>query len=166
MLLTVPSLPAALLMSNIVYTLHRYQFDTPFEKELKQEVFKIVRRGREFGTFGWHFRAVCYVTLYVTCLYFWIKETSFVLGALFGLVHALIGLNVQHDGECIPCRDVNDPQAVSYFQPTALTNTNFLTANHGAASRKPFINDFYGFGVDAIGGSKWLWMEQHWFHHA
>jgi fatty acid desaturase (delta-4 desaturase) len=49
---------------------------------------------------------------------------------------ALIGLNVQHD------------------------------ANHGAASRTVWINDVLGLGADLIGGSKWLWMQKHWTHHA
>ena len=40
-----------------------YKFDTPFEREIKKEVFKIVRRGREFGTWGWHIRAVFYCAL-------------------------------------------------------------------------------------------------------
>ncbi|KAI2512662.1 desaturase [Fragilaria crotonensis] len=116
---------------------NEYQFDTPFERELKQEVFKIVKRGQEFGTMGYMARATFYIALYLTCLYYWItQESTLTLAAIFGIAHALIGLNVQHD------------------------------ANHGAASRKPFINDLLGFGVDLIGGSKWLWMEQHWTHHA
>jgi len=49
---------------------------------------------------------------------------------------ASIGLNVQHD------------------------------ANHGAASRKAWVNDLLGFGADMIGGCKWNWMCQHWTHHA
>lgn len=114
-----------------------YKFDTPFERELKQEVFKIVKRGKDFGTPGYFFRAACYITLYFTCLYFWITQPStFLLAGIFGLAKALIGLNVQHD------------------------------ANHGAASRNPAVNDALGFGVDLIGGSKWLWMQQHWTHHA
>ena len=114
-----------------------YEFDTPFEKELKSEVFKIVKRGQEFGTNGYIARAIAYIFLYFSCLYLWIThESTWTLAITFGLAHALIGLNVQHD------------------------------ANHGAASRKPFINDLLGFGVDLIGGSKWLWMQQHWTHHA
>jgi fatty acid desaturase (delta-4 desaturase) len=116
---------------------YEYQFDTPFERELKQEVFKIVKRGQEFGTYGYMARAIFYIGLYLTCLHHWItQESTLMLAAVFGIAHALIGLNVQHD------------------------------ANHGAASRRPFINDLLGFGVDIIGGSKWLWMEQHWTHHA
>lgn len=41
-----------------------YEFDTPFERELKQEVFKIVPRGKEFGTPGYFARAIFYVALY------------------------------------------------------------------------------------------------------
>ncbi len=54
----------------------------------------------------------------------------------FGVSQALIGLNVQHD------------------------------ANHGAMSKKSWVNDLFGFGADAIGGCKWNWMSQHWTHHA
>ena len=116
---------------------NEYQFDTAFEKELKQEVFKIVKQGKEFGTPGYFARAFFYIASYFLCLYLWITQAStWTLAAIFGLVHALIGLNVQHD------------------------------ANHGAATKTPFFNDLLGFGVDLIGGSKWLWMEQHWTHHA
>jgi fatty acid desaturase (delta-4 desaturase) len=58
------------------------------------------------------------------------------LALALGVSQAFIGLNVQHD------------------------------ANHGAASRKPWVNDILGFGADFIGGSKWTWMEQHWTHHS
>jgi hypothetical protein len=49
---------------------------------------------------------------------------------------ASIGLNVQHD------------------------------ANHGAVSPNPFWNELLGFGADLIGGCKYLWLQQHWTHHA
>ncbi len=49
---------------------------------------------------------------------------------------AMIGLNVQHD------------------------------ANHGAASKYPAINGFFGYFADAIGGSRILWCQQHWTHHS
>lgn len=58
------------------------------------------------------------------------------LAVVYGVSQALIGMNVQHD------------------------------ANHGAASRQPWVNDLLGLGADWIGGSKWLWQEQHWTHHA
>mmetsp|Transcript_21435 Transcript_21435/g.35487 ORF Transcript_21435/g.35487 Transcript_21435/m.35487 type:complete len:460 (-) Transcript_21435:107-1486(-) len=114
-----------------------YKFDTEFEREIKREVFKIVRRGQEFGTYGWFFRCFCYVALFFGLQYLWVVSGSTVpLAIAYGVSQALIGLNVQHD------------------------------ANHGACSKKPWINDYLGLGADFIGGSKWLWMEQHWTHHS
>ena len=57
------------------------------------------------------------------------------MAILYGISQAWIGLCVQHD------------------------------ANHGASSKQPWINELLGFGADLIGGSKWLWLEQHWTHH-
>ena len=116
----------------------RYKFDTPFANEVKKEVFKIVHRGREFATPGYLLRAVFYVSLYAVLQYTWITQgSSWKLAMLYGVAQALIGLNVQHDG------------------------------NHGAVSGKyPWMNNLLGLGADFIGGSKWLWMEQHWTHHA
>jgi fatty acid desaturase (delta-4 desaturase) len=115
-----------------------YIFDTPFEREIKREVFKIVRRGREFGTTGYLCRVAFYVSLMATLNYFWTTATptTLKLAVAFGVAQALIGLNVQHD------------------------------ANHGATSKKPWVNDILGFGADMIGGCKWNWMQQHWTHHA
>jgi fatty acid desaturase (delta-4 desaturase) len=113
-----------------------YKFDTPFEREIKQEVFKIVRRGREFGTNGWFFRAICYCTLFLFLQYQFAVGATWAIAIAFGVSQAAIGMNVQHD------------------------------ANHGACSKRPWVNDFFGIFADLIGGSKWLWMEQHWTHHA
>jgi len=114
-----------------------YVFDTPFEREMKREVFKIVRRGREFGTPGYLFRAFTYIGIMTFLQYMWVTQgPTWTLALLLGISQASIGLNVQHD------------------------------ANHGAASKRPWVNDLLGFGADFIGGSKWLWMEQHWTHHA
>jgi len=115
----------------------QYAFDTPFEREVKSEVFKIVGRGREYGTWGYFARAFFYMSLMAYLQYLWVTQgASWMLALVFGIVQASIGLNVQHD------------------------------ANHGAASKKPWVNDLLGLGADFIGGSKWLWMQQHWTHHA
>jgi fatty acid desaturase (delta-4 desaturase) len=63
-------------------------------------------------------------------------ESGVVIAIAFGIAQAFIGLNVQHD------------------------------ANHGAASKRPWVNDLLGFGTDLIGSNKWNWMAQHWTHHA
>ena len=114
-----------------------YKFDTPFEKEIKAAVSKIVKRGEQFGTWGYLLRAAFYITLFATLQYLWVTTGSTpTLAFALGAAGALIGLNVQHD------------------------------ANHGAASPRPWVNELLGFGADAIGGSKYTWIEQHWTHHA
>jgi acyl-lipid (7-3)-desaturase (Delta-4 desaturase) len=116
----------------------RYKFDTPFERDIKKEVFQIVHRGQEFATYGYLFRAVMYMALYGYFQYQWLQQGPTTrLAILYGIAQAMIGMNVQHD------------------------------ANHGAISSKyNWMNDLLGFGADCIGGSKWLWIEQHWTHHA
>jgi hypothetical protein len=65
----------------------RFKFDTPFEREIKQEVFKIVRRGREFGTPGYLFRVFLYVTFYFVSEALWVsKGSSITLAIILGLV--------------------------------------------------------------------------------
>jgi fatty acid desaturase (delta-4 desaturase) len=118
-------------------TTHRYKFETPFERDIKKEVFKIVRRGREFGTPGFYLRALFYVSLFFALQHLWVtKGSSFTLAVAYGISQAFIGLSVQHD------------------------------ANHGAVSKRRWINELLGFGIDFIGGNKWIWLEQHWTHHA
>lgn len=112
-----------------------YKWDSPFEREIKQEVFKIVRRGKEFGTVGYFCRAAFYLVLFFYLQYLWMQKSSYTLAIVYGISMGLIGLNVQHD------------------------------ANHGAASKKVWVNDLLGLGADLIGGCKWLWMEKHWTHH-
>ena len=81
-----------------MFITHRYKFDTPFERELKKEVFKVVNRGKEFGTFGWFFRAFFYVSAFAYLQYLWITQgTSWQLSIVYGVSQALIGMNVQHD---------------------------------------------------------------------
>jgi fatty acid desaturase (delta-4 desaturase) len=119
-----------------------YSFDSDFGKEMKREVFQIVRRGQEFGTVGYFFRAFLYIAFFVAVVYRWTFQTgpSYALAVVFGLAKALIGLNVQHD------------------------------ANHGAAAppgrKNVWINDLLGWGADLIGGCKYLWIQKHWTHHA
>jgi fatty acid desaturase (delta-4 desaturase) len=125
------------LVGKVTDWVKEYEFDTEFEREVKREVFKIVRRGREFGTPGYFVRAFFYISLLIVLQALWVvKGSSWQLAVALGVSQALIGLNVQHDG------------------------------NHGAVSRNPFWNDLFGFGADFIGGNKWTWMEQHWTHHS
>jgi fatty acid desaturase (delta-4 desaturase) len=96
-----------------------------------------VKRGNEIGTPEFMGRAIAYVLFMSYCQFLWTtRGASFGLGLAFGVAHALIGMNVQHD------------------------------ANHGAASKIPWLNDLMGFGADSIGGQKWNWFQQHWTHHS
>ena len=114
-----------------------YKFDTPFERDLKREVFKIVGRTKGFGTLGWYFRMSFYLCIFFYLQYMWVKHgSSWKLAILYGISQAMIGLNVQHD------------------------------ANHGSISRRPWVNEFFGLCADLIGSNKWLWQAQHWTHHA
>lgn len=114
-----------------------YTFNSEFEKELKEEVKKVVLPHKMYATSGFRYRVLLYCLNYVILMYYYvIYGANFKLCTLLGIAEALIGLNVQHD------------------------------ANHGAISRKPFWNDILGYGADLIGGNKYLWLQQHWTHHA
>lgn len=119
---------------------HRFQFGSPFERELKREVLRLVPRDRQGATLGWWFRCLCYGAGFAYLQYHWIVDGgsySWRLAVLFGVSKALVGMNIQHD------------------------------ANHGALSmRHSWINDWIGYATDMIGGNKVLWQEQHWMHHA
>jgi fatty acid desaturase (delta-4 desaturase) len=126
-----------------------YDFDTPFAMELRREVYRIVsagignnnqsRRGAGHqATYGWILRACFYMAFFFYCQYRWMThaQRSISWAILYGISKAWIGLNVQHD------------------------------ANHGAVSWKyPWINRILGIGADLIGGSQWIWIQQHWTHH-
>jgi len=89
------------------------------------------RSPQDFGTNGWFFRAAFYIVFHCIWQFGWVANGSSVtLAILLGLSQAFIGLNVQHD------------------------------ANHGASSKKPWVNEVLGFGADFIGGSKYSWIEQ------
>eukprot|EP00283_Hemiselmis_rufescens_P002090 CAMPEP_0173468700 /NCGR_PEP_ID=MMETSP1357-20121228/76986_1 /TAXON_ID=77926 /ORGANISM="Hemiselmis rufescens, Strain PCC563" /LENGTH=445 /DNA_ID=CAMNT_0014436925 /DNA_START=41 /DNA_END=1378 /DNA_ORIENTATION=- len=114
-----------------------YTFGSEFEKDLIASVAKVVKPSQRFATFGFWFRCAFYVSLYALLTYFYVSQgSSITLCILIGMSQASIGLNVQHD------------------------------ANHGAVSPTAFWNDFLGFGADMIGGCKYLWLQQHWTHHA
>ncbi|EKX38201.1 hypothetical protein GUITHDRAFT_89468 [Guillardia theta CCMP2712] len=114
-----------------------YSFGSKFEKDLIEAVGKVVKPNQRFATPGFCMRLVFYISLYSVLMYSYVVYgSSWLLCAALGVSQALIGLNVQHD------------------------------ANHGAISRFPVVNEILGFGADLIGGSKYLWLQQHWTHHA
>jgi fatty acid desaturase (delta-4 desaturase) len=77
---------------------------------------------------------ICGLTL--VCEYQWATTGSLLMGVLVGILHAQIGLSVQHD------------------------------ASHGALSKSPAVNAFFSHGADWIGNSRFIWLQQHvlWHH--
>lgn len=114
-----------------------YTFGSEFEKDLINAVAKVVKPNQRFATPGFWFRAIMYISIYAALSAYYVTHGgNFWLVVAIGVSQATIGLNVQHD------------------------------ANHGAVSPQPFWNDFLGYGADLIGGCKYLWLQQHWTHHA
>ena len=115
----------------------RYSWGSAFEKEVKAAVLKAVPLTEHFDKPEFFLRAALFLGAFFALAYTWATTgSSVMLAVALGCVQASIGLAVQHD------------------------------ANHGAASRNPKVNALLGFGADLIGGCKYLWMEQHWTHHA
>ena len=57
----------------------------------KKEVFKIVRRGREFGTPGYFARAFFYIGLFFTMQYYWVTSvTTYTMAVIYGVNISLI----------------------------------------------------------------------------
>lgn len=114
-----------------------YTFESDFAKELKREVMKVVRPETEFATTANYIRCAFYViVMYYFQILWLIKGSSVKLSIAQGIAQALVGLNISHD------------------------------ANHGAISRKPWVNQIMGFSSDIIGGNKWNWVSRHFTHHA
>lgn len=117
----------------------RYTWGSAFEKEVKDKVAAAIPLANSFGSFsnGFFLRAGLLLSALFVLEWQWaVYGSSVLLAVMLGMVQAMIGLAVQHD------------------------------ANHGAACRNHRVNALLGFGADLIGGSKYLWMEQHWTHHA
>jgi hypothetical protein len=115
----------------------QYSWGSAFEREVKSAVLKAIPLQTSFGSWQFFGRAAVLLGLLAFLEWHWATRGSCVVTAVaLGMVQASIGLCVQHD------------------------------ANHGAASRDHRINAVLGFGADLIGGCKYLWMQQHWTHHA
>lgn len=110
-------------------------YESNFAKELYDEVVK------EFPLQNWYanntFWIRTWLIIFVTILseYFWATTADWKWMILVGVMHASIGLSIQHD------------------------------ASHGAISRKPWINAFFSHGADWIGNSRFLWFQQHIIGH-
>lgn len=105
--------------------------------ELCERIDKVLPRMKSFAP--WYFYVkVCAIMGFALAIEFYIHFTGmyrWYLTAILGFFFALIGLNIQHD------------------------------ANHGAISRKPWVNRFFGTFQNWIGGSAISWIHQHVVQH-
>eukprot|EP00127_Corallochytrium_limacisporum_P003390 Clim_evm18s149 gene=Clim_evmTU18s149 len=117
-----------------------WEMRTPFAKELRANVMKKLKslpdEDPQFAPTWVYFRACIIMAVCLLLDYSWIFQGVAMWKALaIGWIFALIGLNIQHD------------------------------ANHGAFSRKSWVNVALGYTQDYIGGSRMLWLRQHTVGH-
>ena len=109
----------------------RFNLDTQFARDAKAAIVKAMRGVDFYAPTGWWIRTGLMAVLTLTAETCWALGGRWYMAAAVGVLHALIGIAVQHDG------------------------------SHGAVSRKPWINSLISHGADWIGSSRWLWFQQH-----
>lgn len=105
--------------------------------ELCAEVEKVLPRHKSFAPVSYYVKIGGLMTLAFALEYYIHSTASYkwYLTAPLGLLFAWMGMNIQHD------------------------------ANHGAISRNPAVNRFFGLAQNWIGGSAIEWIHQHVVHH-
>mmetsp|Transcript_19609 Transcript_19609/g.25846 ORF Transcript_19609/g.25846 Transcript_19609/m.25846 type:complete len:447 (+) Transcript_19609:104-1444(+) len=111
-----------------------YDMHSPFAKEVRKAVQdKLMELPNKWWAPSWvHWRTFLILTCTFSFDFSWCYYGPTLLKTfLLAFCMALVGLNIQHD------------------------------ANHGAFSKKPWINKVLGYTQDYIGGSRMLWIRQH-----
>ena len=105
--------------------------------ELCSLIEQVVPVHKSYATTGYYVKATVLLTSAMSLEAYMHYHNHYVwyLTGTLGLIMALIGLNVQHD------------------------------ANHGAISRRPWVNRMFGMSQNWIGGSALDWMHQHVVQH-
>jgi len=113
-----------------------YAFDTPFAIDLHKRVRKAMGARSWYAPTQFWVRTFFILALTTLAEVFWVTRGTWQWGLAVGVLHAMIGLSVQHD------------------------------ASHGAVSRSPWVNALLAHGADIIGNSRWIWYQQHvlWHH--
>jgi fatty acid desaturase (delta-4 desaturase) len=114
----------------------KYRFDSPFAKDLIAAVRKRMAGVDPYATPQYWTRLVLVIAALFACNYFFIfVQPTWWLAVLTGVVHLLVGVNVMHD------------------------------ANHWAISRRPWVNTLFGYTMDLMGDSRYLWIQDHSLSH-
>lgn len=113
-----------------------FTYDSPFAKDLISSVRKAMEGRSWYAGAGFWARTALICVLTLVFEWYWATTGLLLWGVLAGIMHAEIGLAVQHD------------------------------ASHGALSSKPSVNAFFSYGADWIGSCRWIWLQQHvlWHH--
>jgi fatty acid desaturase (delta-4 desaturase) len=113
-----------------------YRYDSVFAKDLLRTVRSTLRNTSWWAPVGFYLRILVIAAATLYSEWNFIVTGTFFWACLIGVCHAQIGLSIQHD------------------------------ASHGAISKSSAINDFFAYGADWIGNSKWIWFQQHilWHH--
>lgn len=113
-----------------------FTYDSPFAKDLISSVRKAMEGRSWYAGAGFWARTAMICVLTLVFEWYWATTGLLMWGILAGIMHAEIGLSVQHDG------------------------------SHGALSSKPSVNAFFSYGADWIGNCRWIWLQQHvlWHH--
>jgi fatty acid desaturase (delta-4 desaturase) len=109
-----------------------YKYHSELDLDIKQAVLKVVPQNQWWAPWSWHLKAWVILACVLFSDFHWIWHGPSLLSSVIGgVLYALVGLNIQHD------------------------------ANHGAVSKRPWVNKLYGYSQDWIGGSRLLWIRQH-----
>lgn len=113
-----------------------YTFNSAFALDLQKTLQSAMGKTSLYAPIGFWFRLICIGLLTATFECLWITTGNIFAGIIVGIMHAQIGLCIQHD------------------------------ASHGAISKNPAINAFFSYWADLIGNSRWIWYQQHvlWHH--
>lgn len=111
-------------------------YDSPFAKDVIASVRKALSGKSWYAGAGFWARTATICILTVVFEWYWATTGLLMWGVLAGIMHAQIGLSVQHD------------------------------ASHGALSSNPSFNALFSYGADWIGSCRWIWLQQHvlWHH--
>ena len=113
-----------------------YNYNSPFAQDLLKTVRRSLKNKSWYAGIGFYLRILTIAVATLYCEWSFILQGTVMWAVLIGCCHAQIGLSIQHD------------------------------ASHGAISKQFKINDFFAYGADWIGNSKWIWFQQHilWHH--
>ena len=112
-----------------------FDFDTAFARDLKVAVKDALKGRNPYAPTEWWLRTAFIMTATLIAEYAWIRTGHWLAVVVTGVLHAAIGICVQHD------------------------------ASHGAVSSNAAVNAIVSYGADWIGNCRWLWMQQHVIGH-